>query len=272
MSLARTCARLALVEALKGKTLVGDNVRDSLIGAFDVNDDGTISSEEKKPFVAVYTEGGTVAEPMDMQARSLTANGEVVVMLEWGIATSMAETNKETGEQHIVAGLLATDDVFEFHNDLVGRQISTTITDPENPWAEAFRALAFRIVSIERRRAANIDDGIRLAGQQLAITVALIDDPLLGEPVPQPFAMFFDLAAGSDNADLVSKAVSLAGEIHGTDEAWINIRRRLGLTEVEAKALGFGLLEEPDEGAPDPELSEASVAIDGYGEKDIAGG
>lgn len=61
MSLIRIAARMAAVRALRGRTLVGDNVLDSQIGALDVGADGELRTEEDKPFISVYTHGKTTA-------------------------------------------------------------------------------------------------------------------------------------------------------------------------------------------------------------------
>ena len=60
--LGRIALRIAAVQALKGRTLVGDNVLDSRMTALDVDDDGNARTDEDRPFISLY-ESGAVEAP-----------------------------------------------------------------------------------------------------------------------------------------------------------------------------------------------------------------
>src|SRR3546814_204254 len=96
MSLSRIALRIAAVEALRGKTLVGENVLDSQIAALDVSETGVVSTDEKKPFVAIYTDTSTT-EGSSVELRNLRQNGAIELILESGINARMTETDPETG-------------------------------------------------------------------------------------------------------------------------------------------------------------------------------
>ncbi|MBX8828177.1 hypothetical protein HBA93_21460, partial [Ochrobactrum sp. SFR4] len=85
--------RTAAVLALKGSTLVGDNVLDSEIGAIDINDDGTISITDGRPFIAVYSDASFSAAP-NTDLRALVTNGNTEIVFETGVTAQMVETNE----------------------------------------------------------------------------------------------------------------------------------------------------------------------------------
>ncbi|MBN9052491.1 MAG: hypothetical protein J0H80_01660 [Rhizobiales bacterium] len=89
--LGRIAWRIATIEALKGRTLVGDNILDSQIGALDVAGDGTIRTEMERPFVAVYTDGAVVNERLS--SRELHRCGETDLTIESGITAAMTVTD-----------------------------------------------------------------------------------------------------------------------------------------------------------------------------------
>ena len=166
MSVVRMAVRLCIVEALKGRTLVGDNVKDLRIGAIDIAADGSLRLGEDKPFADVYTDD---SDATDVGASDLRQNGVLAVSIETGIATVMTATNDETGESQILGiGLAATDDNFERTLDVLNAQIAIALTDPENPWAELWQRLHRGTVKIERRRIAREDDEVRPRGAPVA--------------------------------------------------------------------------------------------------------
>lgn len=235
--LTRIALRLAAVEALKGATLVGDNVLDSEIGAVDIAADGSIRTAEEKPFIAVYTDGSKVEE--GLAGRSLHKSGPVALVLEYGITAAMAVTDAETGESTVMAGIPATDDGLEFKLDLIGYQIAAALTDPDNEWAEIWRALGGNVQKIERRRAADGSSGTRVAAQQMTITIDLMTDPVRKEPLRETATMsiFLAKALASENAVLVRKAQAMQAAIAGSLSDWKLDQARYGLTADEACAM-----------------------------------
>jgi hypothetical protein len=121
MSLVRIAARLAIVRALRGVTMAGEHVHDSLIGGIQIDADGqlNIGEGEKRPFITVFTDGAKNEKP---ELRSFAESGMTEIVIEWGISAGMVDKDPNTGESHIVAGLVATDDAFEFTLDLIGRR------------------------------------------------------------------------------------------------------------------------------------------------------
>lgn len=236
MSLNRIAARIAAVQALKGRTLVGNNVMDSQIGALETGVDGGLLTDEEKPFIVVYTDASTT-KGMDISQRAFTPNGATEFLFEMGISSAQIFTDPETGETETYPGIPDTDDSFEFHLDMVARQIGDALTDPENEWAEIFRRFLDGAVMLERVRTSGDQKGVKLAAHQIKMTVNLFTDPVRGELKPgHPLAKFFAKAA-TDESINPAKLDLMQAALNADPYAWQQSLRRYGFTKGEADAL-----------------------------------
>lgn len=234
--LARIALRIATIEALKGKTLVGTNVLDSQISALDVSADGSIRTDQERPFVSVYVDGSKVEDRIDL--RALHRSGPTELTIEAGVSMAMMDTDPDTKVSTVVGiGIPATDPAMEFFLDCVGTQIVTALTDPGSAWAEIWRGLSSSIVRIERKRTSDAASGARIAAHQLVITLDLLPDPVFGEPIAgrSIWAKFFAQMEAVEHPYLTTLQ-SLVGSPDGVlaHEAQ---RRRFGMTLEEARAL-----------------------------------
>lgn len=261
MSLTRIALRIAAVEALKGKTLVGNNVLDTPNGALDIQADGTLRSDKDKPFISVYTDQGKAE---NITGRSLTENGLCDIIFEMGVSLAMLETDEETGVTTMVGiNIPASDRNQEFFLDIVQRQICDALTDPANEWADLYRGLHYRIVKIEFAGARNADDGQRLAGHQMRLTLDLADDPIAGEPL-DPGTPFMRFLTALEAAEGYSEQVSvIRGLIGGSRETWEQLQRRNGMTAAELLALGHGPLAS-DVDRSTPPLESATIDVENF--------
>lgn len=233
--LVRLALRIAGVEALKGKTLVGDNVNDSHIGAIDIAADGAVRTDQEKPFITVYSDDSRAD---DATLRDLRQNGHLDFVLEFGVTAAMTETDPDTGVTTVIGiGVPATDAALELSLDVTSRQIVNALTDPDNAWAERWRKLSNSVVKIEQRRAANTADGARLAARQLRITLDAKPDPVFGQPLT---GMWPDIRAAIANArpELTGTLDALFGAA-GTEVTFAVLRRARGQTAGEAERLGY---------------------------------
>jgi hypothetical protein len=242
MSLMRIALRRAAVEALRGRTLVGDNVLDSEIGSIDIAADGTLRSDKEKPFIAVYT--GDSKATKSNELRALVINGPTEIIFEIAVTAAMVETN-EIGESVIVGmGTPAADANYEIHLDIVARQIADVLTDPENEWAEIFRKLTSAVLSVERT-VARTADKTHLAAHQIRMLADLMADPARGAMfAPTHGLMMFltkmeagDAADADRDADMKDIAALMRAQIAGTAYAWQLDLRRYGMTREEADKL-----------------------------------
>jgi hypothetical protein len=238
MSLVRIAARIAAVQALMGKTLVGDNVLDSQIGALDVAADGTVRIDGDKPFIAVYSEGATTKDD-NTTLRALNVNGTTTFLFEAGITAAHVEADPETGEGVVLEGIPGTDANFEFFLDIVVRQIGDALTDPANEWAEIFRLLSIGYAVVERARTSGDGNGVRLAAQQLKIETRLVADPVRGVPLnaESPVARFFAKAATLEDPVISARVALMQSTLDGDEHSWQTALRRYGLTYGEGEAM-----------------------------------
>lgn len=259
MSICRTVARLCLVEAIKGQTLVGDNVRDSLIGGLDLDEAGGVVLDQKKMFIAVYSDA-SVAGGEGKEACGLHDNGMTMFVIEYGIAAVMFEPASEDSGERVIAGtgLVVTDDNFEFSLDLITRQINDALSDPRNVWGQIFLEMIGEIEKVERSRVGNDSDGVKLAGQQIRITGSMLSDPPKGFDIDPESSLqrFFDLAGASDNDDLKDRAALLESVLIGSGDQLEQIQRRMSMTNRTASLLGLTPL---NADAPEAVLETATI-------------
>lgn len=235
--LSRIALRIAAVEAIKGKTLVGDNVLDSQIGALDVAGDGTIVTDQKKPFISVYTEGSIEAGRLDF--RSVHNVGETELLFEMGMTAAMTDTDPDTGESRLVGiGIPATDPAIELFLEAVGRQVINALADPDNEWAAIWRDLAKSHTKIQRRRASDAGTGTRIAAHQTVITIDLLPEPIYGRPLAgtSVWSRLFAKMDATNHPYLAIMRSLIESETPPTTlDTW---RRDFGLSIEHADALG----------------------------------
>ena len=262
MSLTRIALRIAAVEAIKGKTLVGDRVLDTPNGAMGIQADGRLRTKEEKPFVSVYTDQGRAE---NIKGRSLTENGLCDIIFEIGVSSAMLDLDEETGALALVGiNIPASDRNQEFFLDIVQRQICDALSDPQNPWADIYRGLHYRIVKIEFAGARSADDGQRLAGHQLRLTVDLADDPVAGEPLDPrtPFMRFLTALEGVDDRSYAEQAATMRVLVSGSVDERLRLQRRHGMTSAELDALGYEAPILTDDGSA-PEIETVDIDVDG---------
>jgi hypothetical protein len=237
MSLVRIAARFAAVQALKGKTLVGNNVLDSQIGAIDIAADGAVRTDREEPFISVYCDGGTNANT-DAALRATRMNGATTFLFEAAYTAAYTAVDEETGAAETLEGIPATDASFEFYLDLVMRQIGDALTDPRNEWAEVFRRLCVRFGTVERARTSGDGSGARLAAHQLKLVADLLPDPVQGLPADgTPMAEFFRLAEALNNPATTAKVALMKATLAGELTDWETTLKRYGIARDEGDAM-----------------------------------
>lgn len=239
MSIVRIAIRIAAIEALRGRTLFGDNVLDSEIGTLQVDADGNLRTEEDAPFISVYTDAATTRD-IDIDLRSFSVNGATEILFEAGITAAMTQTDPDTDASVLIGiGVPATDRSFEFSLDMVARQIGDILVDEDNEWSEIFRLFIQRFIRIDHARTGGTNDGLRLAGRQLKLTALLMNDPVAGEVLKPTSVMarFFAKAEELTNPELVSYIAAMKSQINPDPAAWGTPSRRYGLTKDEGSAM-----------------------------------
>ncbi len=252
MSLVRIGLRMAAVEALRGRTLVGESVLDSEIGAISVRPDGTLGSDVENRFIAVYTQSSQVSS-LTHGPRGIYEGGTVELIFEAGITAAMLMDSDDGGKREMFEGVPVTDADFEFYLDLLGRQIVDCLLDPDNEWAEIWRGFVLEINKFELLRTDNAQH-IRLAGHQLKMTCTVVDDPLPGEALDEDGVMsqFLMKMEASTDEKVLARAglIRSALGVTAVRPPWYGQQVRLGLSAAEMAALGLLPLAVDDSGAP----------------------
>lgn len=236
MSMTMMALRIAAVEALKsGNTLVGSNVLDSQVSAIDLTADGRFSSDQEKPFIAVYTDR---AKSVELSHSGLRSNGAIEVVFNYGISQTMAKTNKATGETEILEGFPASDAVSEAALDVLDVEISRVLSDPDNAWSQVFRDLCRADLSKEHSRSGSAFDKMRIAVGQMKLTVEAFADPTLGAELPEggPWKRFVSLMQAGSVRQL-PLFLRLLGD--GVLGPYADFEALTGMSKRDAKAMGL---------------------------------
>ncbi|WP_421998206.1 hypothetical protein [Roseovarius confluentis] len=233
MSLCRFALRHAAVEALRGQTIVGDNVRNSDFAALDIAADGTLRDATDKPFILVYTDDATV----EGDGRpTLWNNGMVEIVIESGIAAAMAAYNEDMEGEFTAYGVPATDTGMEAALDIIDRQIAREIHG-DGEWAALFAHMHNGITKVERKRATLSDSGTRLAARQIRMWVDAKVDPVWGmELADTHYAMRFAAAVAGTEAE-----ATVATLLGPADEplTYEHVRARYGLSQQGARSMSI---------------------------------
>ncbi|NIZ11084.1 hypothetical protein [Pseudooceanicola sp. HF7] len=234
MSLMMMALRIAAIEALKaGDTLVGHNVLDSQISAFDHPNGQGLRTDQQQPFIAVYTDAARVDGPGQV---GLRGNGRVDILFNSGVAMTMTQTNRATGEAEIVEGLPATDAHFEAVLDLLDWQISSVLSDPKNPWSEVFRGFILSHVAKHHARSGSAADQVRVAAGQTKLRVEAFADPAPGQVLDPsgPWGRFMALMEAHSVPQLKLFQMALGAPSSGP---YADFEQLTGMTRADAEAL-----------------------------------
>lgn len=265
MSLSVLAARIAVVEALKGRTLAGDNVLDSEIAALDADSDGNLRVGQEKRFVAVYTQGGKISGNSN-EPRPFFEGGTCEILFEAGVTAAMGARDPDTGVAFVFEGIPVTDAAFEFYLNVLGRQIFDCLNDPDNAWADIWRALCPTVMSIEGARAAGMEQ-TRLAGHQIKLTCEVIDQPIAGHALDPEggFSRFMLALEAHADAERRAMAVELRALIAGgLVDGWTQTADRMGLSPREADSLGITPLATADESVGT--TADVTIDVEGLGQ------
>lgn len=176
MSLTMMALRIAAVHALRSaNTIVGKNVLDSEIGAIDLTNDGKLSTNKQRLFIAVYTD---TAKAKNLEGSGLRVNGIVDLIFNSGVSQTMTQTNLEDGSDEVIEGIPATDANFEALLDIISTQITRALVDPNNVWAQIFGDFVLDYVAKEQLRSSSDLSSVRIACAQLRLTVKILADPM----------------------------------------------------------------------------------------------
>jgi hypothetical protein len=263
VSLASFAVRTCTIEALRGNTLVADEIIDSPIDPIDFA--GSISA----PTIAVFSE----AERLTPQGRSFhmtrddTPQDGHVLTLSMMIYLPSTPVVSLPGRPDLKIDALESGAAFVF--DLVYRQMVRALTLLDGPWSALWRRAVVDIDTAEMGAfVLETGKGVRIPARQITLRLGVIDEPAFcGEAVPFWTDFVAALAASDDLADY---APIIADALAGGDlPKWRGTAALMGLSPDEAVAIGQG----PVGGdSTDPIVPMMQVAVDDRAPVDPFGG
>ncbi len=258
MSLTRFALRVSAVRAIRGQTLAGMNVLDSMSQRIDNR-----ISADRQAVISVYTDD----QRDDVSGRGDIGSENPVVDLILELAVSEATTYTLEGETSEQVAIPQTDPAMEMLLDIIERQAISALTTGVGPWASIWRTIATNIRAKVSRRGVFDEAGGRFAARQVTMSIETTLEPVKGSgfalspgSVWQKFVDQLEADAGLApiapmvRAELGSEVIAepmLAAAMLGVD---LNVADDIGLGsmqgggEAPAELTDFGIVEGmPDE-------------------------
>lgn len=232
MSLAAFGLRLALVNALKGKTVAGASVLDAPLDPID-----PALENERGVTIAVYTSDET-ASGDGADLLSADKSIDVVVQIYLPPTVTFGGVALDTRQS-------AAEPVL----DLIWREICSVVLVDQSDWSALWRDLVFAYhETVSRPFLIETDRGIRLAAREVMIRVESISDPQFG-PVESGSVWSRLLTLMRADPDIAPMADLLEAQIVGvgTLPVWQQAASALGLRAEAARAIGLDDFDAPSD-------------------------
>ena len=256
----RTCT----IEALRGQTMVGDEIVDSPIDPID------FAGSIRKPTIAVFSE----AERLSPRGRSFSMTRDDTPqdghLLQLSLMAYLPAVPVVPSPGHPDLKLDALESGAAFAFDLIYRQMVRALTLLDTPWAALWRrSLVGDMESVDSGAFIMTDDkGSKIPARQITLRLGVLDEPgFCGIAVPFWTDFVAALAASDDLADY---APIIADAIKGGDfPSWRGTAALMGLSPDEVVAMSQG----PVGGnSTDPIVPMTQVVVDGREPVDPFGG
>ena len=267
MSLVSLALRVAIVQAVKGRTVAGDRVFDSAIETLD-----EIITSSPAPIVIVSIDEAETSAASGMTL--LSAPDRLTILIEAAVAEAVTTVGTDDAGAETAVVVRAASEGLEATLDILHRQMARALLTPIGaPWSDLWRRFACRIARIERKRGGGADKGTRFASRFLLVTVEPIDDPGFGEAAPEPWSDL--IAAMRGGADLAGLAAVMEAEITAPAGLadWRRVQALLGVSEETVRGTGIAPPYADDPEAPPVIESYETMAgpIDAPRADEIAG-
>lgn len=257
--LVRLMLRTALVEALKGKTLVGNRVFDSSLTALSFGPNGQVVAEDGDgPFIAVYTGDGQLKDEGG-HGQALRLGGSVCeVLIQFGISEKMTETHAETDASVLIGfSFPPIDEALQMHLDIVGREILNELVSPTSDWGLFAQRLMVRTQDASIEAALSHGEGHKLAAYQLRLLAHMVSEPKDMQAGSIGEAYLGLLSATPNPPAFLQKQQTILSDLLGGEAGDVETaRRELGQAVLNWRRLGLGHL-----GGPDDTLTTAMVEV-----------
>lgn len=251
MSLAALALRIAVTEALKGRTLADARVADSELAAIS-----DLIGEAPSPLIIVSVDeaSGEIDKP---GLSLLDAADELVLLFEIAIASKVTAEAKDAEGGVSMIAIEPTSKGLEASLDILWRQVSRALLLPlpDTQWGEIVRRLVLRLRRFQMKRGGEVD-GSRVATRFYVLAIEPVAEPNFGSPAVGVWAELIAAMEGSAHLRELARILRASIEQPAGLAGWRIDQARLGLPEAEVRALGIA---PPDSGTP-----EDPVPFSGY--------
>lgn len=256
MSLVALALRIATCQALLGKTLAGESVFDSEIGAISET-----ALKQQAPFIAVYTDsdsGMVTGRDLREIDREDVRDG-LNLVFQTAVAAAVTVPAENGGTQTELT-IPQTDRGLELVINLLGHQITRVLMSDPGDWAEMWRRLALRINRIESRRGADDSKGVRFAASERVLACDPVAEPTFGAPPEGIWADLLALMRADTSGELSGVADLIEAEITSPSGLadWNQIAALYGLTRAGVQGMGIAPLFNTTT-EPAPAATEAQI-------------
>jgi hypothetical protein len=264
MSLVSLALRIAITEALKGRTIAERRVVDSELAAIS-----DLIGDSPSPLIVVSVDDAS-GERDKAGLSLLDAADEIGILFEIAVASRVdAEAKDGEGDVSLFA-IEPTSRGLEASLDILWRQISRALLTPlaGEPWGEIVRGLVLKLNRFQMKRGGEAD-GSRVATRFYLLSDEPVAEPDLGRPASDVWATLLDAmeqtACHAEMAGVIRAAIEQPAGLAD----WRVVQARLGITEAEIRALGIA---PPYIGAPeDPGVHESYQLLGGLVDGTAAG-
>lgn len=263
MSIVRQLVQIAVVEALRGRTIALENVFDSTMDTVP----GLLKGGAKPVLVFSIEES---VETVDDATDGLLGRGGLLTgMMQSAVASGKQITD---GEGTVIVPVLGeTDSAYEALLNIVDRQWRAVLHDHENPWSMVFRDLVVSIGPIRTVRATDPETGTKHACRFAQFEIETMPEPLPGDPIAD--AISAGLALMENDGDAAYAALADTWQellISGSDwQDWEKLQSALFASNSELLAVGLGPIE-GDVDRETPEFEEGVIDAEGAQPVDVA--
>jgi hypothetical protein len=254
MSIVRQLVQIAVVEALRGRTIALDNVFDSAMDTLP----GLLKGAAQPVLVFSIEESVETAD--DATDGLLGRGGLLTGIMQSAVASGKQMTD---GEGTVIVPVLGeTDSAYEALLNIVDRQWRAALHDHENPWSMVFRDLVVSIGPIRTVRATDPEAGTKHACRFAQFEIETMPEPLPGDPIADAISAGLVLMASDGDpayAALADTWQELLTSGSGLPD-WQKLQSALFASNGELLSMGLGPIE-GDEDAETPDMTTGTLVI-----------
>jgi len=237
MGVIRQLIQIAMVEAVRGKTLAGDDVFDSRIDSLPA-----LLKDSRRPMLIFSVEESKQDEDGSSEKGFFGRRSELQVLVQAAVA-SVREV-RDGNDVVMLPSVGESDAGFEATLNMLERQWKTVLTAHESPWANVFRGLVNCVGKISDARAVDPETGRKHASRYTQVALDVIDEPLPGDPTPEVVELGLALLEADGDAGYAEIAGLYRSMLnHGNAwPDWRKIQSSLFMSRDQMAALGLGPL------------------------------